>query len=218
MPAGDMITVKQFTFNPVGENTYVLSAPCGACAVVDPGCLSREEREELYAYIDGGGLRPQAIWLTHLHFDHVWGAAETKRRYGIDIYASGADAPWMAENSHVCARWGLPAPEEFTIDHEIDGGTTLAIGEAAADVIGTPGHSPGGVSFHLPADGICLTGDTLFCESVGRTDLMGGDSSLLLSSVRRALLRLPAETRILPGHGPSTTVGHERLCNPYMGE
>ncbi len=213
-----MITVKQFTFNPIGEHTYVLGAPCGACVVVDPGCLGREEQEQLYAYIDGSGLRPQAIWLTHLHFDHVWGAAAAKRRYGVDIYASGADTPWIAENSKVCARWGLPAPEEFAIDHEIDGGASLTIGEATADVIGTPGHSPGGVSFHMAQDGICLTGDTLFLESVGRTDLMGGDSSQLRLSVRHGLLPLPAETRVLPGHGPATTIGHERLFNPYMGE
>lgn len=213
-----MITVKQFTFNPIGEHTYVLSSPCGACVVVDPGCLGREEQEQLYAYMDERSLRPQAIWLTHLHFDHVWGAAETKRRYGIDIYASGADTPWIAENSRICARWGLTSPEMFTIDHEIGDGATLAVGEATADVIGTPGHSPGGVSFHMATDGICLTGDTLFFESVGRADLMGGDSSQLRSSVRHALLRLPAETRVLPGHGPATTIGHERLCNPYIGE
>lgn len=213
-----MITVKQFTFNPIGEHTYVLSSPCGACVVVDPGCLGREEQEQLYAYMDERRLRPKAIWLTHLHFDHVWGAAETKRRYGIDIYASGADTPWIAENSHICARWGLPSPEMFTIDHEIGDGATLTVGEATADVIGTPGHSPGGVSFHMATDGICLTGDTLFFESVGRADLMGGDSSQLRSSVRHALLRLPADTRVLPGHGPATTIGHERLCNPYIGE
>lgn len=213
-----MITVKQFTFNPIGEHTYVLSSPGGACVVVDPGCQSQAERERLYAYIDGEGLRPEAIWLTHLHFDHVWGVADLKRRYGTDVYASEADAAWIAENSRVCARWGLPAPETFSIDHEIGDGTTLIIGETTVGVIGTPGHSPGGVSFHMAQDGICLTGDTLFFESIGRTDLMGGDGPTLRSSVRHALLTLPAATRVLPGHGPETTIGHERLYNPYVGE
>lgn len=210
------VTIKQFTFNPIGEHTYVVSDATGECVIVDPGCLDASECEALWGHIDSNGLKPRGIWLTHLHFDHVWGVRVAEERYGVGVWASAADEAWILGNAEACARWDLPAPDTFTISHPTRDGEILTFGHTEAKVIATPGHSAGSQSFYIAEAGACLTGDTLFRQSVGRTDFPGGDSSAIMGSVRDKLLKLPAETRVLPGHGPETTVAEERLYNPYL--
>lgn len=211
-----MVSIKQFTVNPVLEHTYVVSDETGECVIVDPGCLSGGERAAVSAYISDAGLRPVALWFTHLHFDHVWGARHFKDLYSIPTFASAADSPWLTGNADITEQWGLPAPDDFKIDNAISDGQTLQFGNTVAKVLATPGHTAGGVSFYFEADGICLTGDTLFCGSVGRTDFPDGSASAIVTSVRTKLLTLPPDTRILPGHGPDSTVDHEMLYNPYV--
>lgn len=211
-----MVTVKQFTVNPILEHTYVVSDETGECVIVDSGCLSGGERAAVDAYIDGACLRPVALWFTHLHFDHVWGARHFIDRYGLKTYASAADEPWLTRNSDLTSQWGLPAPADFKIDNPLTDGQTLRFGNTEVTVLATPGHSAGGVSYHFASDNICLTGDTLFCGSVGRTDFPDGSSSAIVTSVRTKLLTLPAGTRIYPGHGLDTTVDHEMVYNPYV--
>lgn len=211
-----MLTIRQFTVNPIGEHTYVLSDESGECVIVDPGCLGDDERDAVDAYIGGAGLRPAGLWFTHLHFDHVWGARHLIDRYGVAASASQGDEAVMSGNARMCEAWNLPAPESFTVDHYVAGGDSLSFGHSRAQVIATPGHTPGGLSFYFAEDGVCLTGDTLFRQSVGRTDFEGGDQAAIVDSVRSRLLTLPETTRVLPGHGPETTVGFERLCNPYV--
>lgn len=210
-----MVTVKQFTVNPILEHTYVVSDESGECVIVDPGCLSGGEREAVGAYIAGANLKPVAIWFTHLHFDHVWGARHFVDRYSIPTYASAADIPWLMRNAELTSQWGLPAPDDFAIDNQLTDGQTLRFGNTEATVLATPGHSAGGVCYLFASDGVCLTGDTLFCGSVGRTDFPDGNPSAIVASVRQKLLTLPADTRVLPGHGPDSTVEREMLYNPY---
>lgn len=210
------VTIKQFTFNPIGEHTYVVSDTTGECVIVDPGCIDAGERKTLWDYVDLNGLKPQGIWLTHLHFDHVWGVKATMERYGAGVWASAADEAWILGNARACALWNLPAPDTFAISHPTQDGETLTFGDTKATVMATPGHSAGSQSFYIAEAGACLTGDTLFRQGVGRTDFPGGDSAAIMESVRGKLLRLPGETRVLPGHGPETTVTEERLYNPYL--
>jgi glyoxylase-like metal-dependent hydrolase (beta-lactamase superfamily II) len=180
--------------------------------VVDPGA----DVERILEMIEHHGLTVKAIVVTHAHIDHIGGAQQLKIATGAPIHMHPDDTE-LCDMLGVQAAWlGLPAPELAVIDTPLADGGTLALGGATFHVLHTPGHSPGSVSLWLPAERKLMAGDTLFRDSIGRTDLPGGDGRRILRSIREKLLVLPEETVVFPGHGETTTIGRELRYNYFL--
>lgn len=207
------LEILQFTSGPFSENTYVVVGPSGRHAMlVDPGMGS----EPVWDALAARGLSIALILNTHGHLDHVAGNAYFKRKSGAPIAIHPADKPYLANVSAHASIFGLTADDSPPADIELSEGTPLAFDGVDFDVIHTPGHTPGGVCVRRGDQ--MLVGDTLFRGSVGRTDLPGGDWDTLVASIRGKLFLLPGEVQCFPGHEGSTTIGRERLTNPFVGD
>ena len=180
--------------------------------VVDPG----SDIARILARLAAHQLTVKQIVITHAHIDHIAGAQELKRITGAPILYNQLDLPLVAMMD-VQAGWiGVATPEVLPPDDHLEDNRTLHLAHIPAVVLHTPGHTPGSLCLHLPTENLLLAGDTLFAGSIGRTDLPGGDSETILSSIRNRLLTLPEETRVIPGHGPATTIGAAREDNPWL--
>ena len=214
-----MITIKQFEFNPFGENTYVLSDETREAVVVDCGCMMARERSALSAYVTEHGLMPVRLLCPHLHFDPIIGNAFIRDTYGLLPEASQKDVEALPSLEEQMAGLGLPPSKAFetvAVTKYLSEGDTVRFGQSELQVLATPGHSPGSLSFYASQDGFVLSGDALFEGSIGRTDLWGGDLRTLITAIREKLLTLPDATVVYSGHGPATTVGIEKNENPYL--
>jgi len=206
-----------FEFNPFAENTYVVWDETGECAIFDPGCYSSEEREMLRRFIVEKNLRPVRLINTHCHVDHVFGNPFVARTWGLGLEIHEGELPVLDSYERVCQMYGLPFEDPQPLPGNfIEAGETLRFGSTQLKVLFTPGHSPASLSFYCEEAGFVLAGDVLFLESIGRTDLPGGDFDTLIRSIRTQLFSLPDETLVLPGHGHATTVRHEREYNPFL--
>ncbi len=180
--------------------------------VVDPG----DEAEEILRVVKHHRLNVKAIVFTHAHVDHVGAAAEVKAATGAPVYMNELDLGAYSQIEMQATWLGLPVPTSVEIDMPAHDGDVLRLGSVEFHVLHTPGHSPGGISLWMPSEKKLVAGDTLFRDSVGRTDLPGGDGRQLLASIREKFLTLPDDTLVIPGHGPTTTIGHERECNFFL--
>ena len=211
-----MLKINKFTFNPFGENTYVLSDDSNECVIVDPGCYSEEEKRTLSDFITSNSLRPVKILLTHAHIDHVLGNNYLTGKYGIPIVMNQIEEKLLNDAPIYGQMWGIemePSPSPSTFIRE---GDIFEFGESKLEVFFTPGHSPGSLCFLHHESRQLIAGDVLFLESIGRTDLPGGDFEVLTKSIREKLYTLNPEIIVYPGHGPSTTIGHEKKNNPFV--
>lgn len=206
-----------FTFNLFREHTMVLTSTQGkSCIVVDPGFYSREERDEFFGYLESEGLTPEAVFITHGHIDHLWGAKAVQESSGAPVYISGEDMKLADYNGKLSYKLGLTPPDySFSATGVKDGDIIRAAGYAFK-VITTPGHSPGGVCYLEENEKIMFTGDTLFAGTIGRTDLYLAEYDDLIRSVMEKLIWLDPGITIFPGHGPSSTIGVERTSNPFL--
>ncbi|MDE5578813.1 MAG: MBL fold metallo-hydrolase [Alistipes sp.] len=206
------------TFNPIQENTYVLWDETLEAAIVDAGNSSGRENAALDDFLAQHGLRPVAAINTHGHFDHTLGVCHLKERYGIPFALSKKDE-FLLENAQTSGSiFGVRIGAMPTVDIDLETTPEIRFGKTVLQVIPTPGHTPGHVAFYEPQSRLLYTGDTLFRESIGRTDLPGGDYSWIMRSILDKLLPLGDETKVFPGHGPETTIGHETLYNPFVVE
>jgi hydroxyacylglutathione hydrolase len=206
------LEVIGFETGPLLENAYlVIDRGSGDAAMVDPG----EDADRLIEAIVEAGVQLRAIWLTHAHFDHIGAVAPVRRRFGVPVHLHEADLPLFEAGPFQAASFGLPFEGDDPPGERFVEGQGLRLGGLSFTVMHTPGHAPGHVAIH--GHGIVLAGDCLFAGSVGRTDLPFGSGAALGRSLER-LLALPPETRVLPGHGPATTVGEERRSNPFVQE
>src|SRR3954447_14570283 len=181
--------------------------------VVDPG----DEIESILAAVRKHGLTVKAIVITHAHIDHIGGAQKLKAATGAPVYMNPNDAELQAMLD-VQAGWlGMRPPEPVEIDSAAKDGDRLTVGIIEVDVLHTPGHTQGSICLWMPTEGTLVAGDTLFRDSIGRTDLPGGDGRQILRSIHEKLLALPEETVVVPGHGPTTTIGREKQVNPFVG-
>lgn len=212
-----MLQIKIFPVNPLGANCHVCWEDAGkACVVVDPGFFRPDEEEMVFSFLQDNGLTPDAVFLTHAHFDHVWGAATVARRYGCPVWMSAADDPVLQGCSPMLERLQLTKTVEPFSYRDVSDGQVIRAGGTSWKVIATPGHTPGGVCFWCEDWGVLLSGDTLFAGSIGRTDLEGGDYDALMKSLMDKLMVLPGDTDVLPGHGHPTTIAREAATNPFL--
>lgn len=210
--------VSRFVFNPFGINTLVVWDPVSReAAIVDPGMCDMRETEAIDSFIERNSLKVTNLINTHLHIDHVMGNAHVKSRYGVENQAHPDDAFLGARCDEQARRFGLRnAVGPVGIDKPLSDGDKIKIGDEYLEVLSVPGHSPGSVALYSPSDGFVISGDALFQNSIGRTDLPGGSQKVLVDAVRRKLLSLPDSTVVIPGHGPETTIGNEKWFNPYL--
>jgi hydroxyacylglutathione hydrolase len=180
--------------------------------VVDPG----DEIADILARLARHHLNLRQIVVTHAHIDHIGGAAQLKRITGAPVLFHQADLPILAMLEMQAGWLGIPTPEQVTLDQSAEDGLSAGIPGLDAEVIHTPGHTPGSICLLFPKQELLLAGDTLFAGSVGRTDLPGGDTKALLRSIHTRLLALPENTLVVPGHGEETTLGQERATNPFL--
>lgn len=207
--------IRRFIFNPLSENTLIVSGVPGKCAVIDPGYDGPEEREALLGFLRREGLVPDAILITHGHNDHVCGAADLQQLYGIPVYMSAADWPVLRYFQRI-AKYGFRIPDIDFSTTDIADGQTIKAGGLEFKVIATPGHSPGCVCYLEEDSKVIFTGDTLFAGAIGRTDLYLGDYEPLIKNVMEKLMTLPGDITVYPGHGGPTTIGEERMTNPFL--
>ena len=213
------MNIARFVFNPIQENTYVVWDATGECAVIDAGNLSAREDNALVNFITEHKLRPVLALNTHGHFDHIAGVEFLRTTYNIPFAMSGKDAFLLGAAASSARMYGVEVREApAKIDRDLDSLTETGFGDTRFEIIATPGHTPGHVSFYEPQSKTLFTGDTLFRESIGRTDLPGGDYSWIMRSIIEKILPLGDETKVYPGHGDQTTIGHESLYNPFIVE
>ena len=211
-----MLNIRSLSCNPLQERCYVAWRETPRCAVVDPGCCGRAELDALGELFAREVLVPEAILLTHAHFDHIYGVKPLQDRFGgIPVYLHPSDGPLLGLVGEMPRLLGLPEPDTDFAWTPLQEGP-LAVAGMEFEVIATPGHTPGGVCFLEREAGVLFCGDTLFAGSIGRTDLPGGEYDDLIRSVMEKLLPLDPAVRILPGHGPTSTIGHERTGNPFL--
>jgi hydroxyacylglutathione hydrolase len=208
------LRLRTLTVGPVSCKCTILACPAtGVAAVVDPG----GHPEEILAEVADLGVNVKLVLCTHAHFDHILGANQVVAVTGAEVLLHAADRS-LYENLPAQGRaFGFFAPTPPSVTRWLNGGEIITIGEIAAQVLHTPGHTPGSVSYYFSSPSpLLLAGDTLFADSVGRTDLPGGSFDDLERSIREKLYVLPGETRVVPGHGPATTIAHEREHNPFV--
>ncbi len=213
-----MIQTKTFYFNDLRECCYILWDESKECVIVDPGCQTESEKERLKKFITTNELIPVKLLNTHGHFDHVMGNAFVNNTWGIKTYIHPMDKSQLmrAVNYGEMFGYNIEKPPCETVD-VADGGT-IEFGKSELKVIYTPGHTRGGVCYYSEEDGnhFVLSGDTLFAGSIGRTDLPGGDYDEIMESLLDKIVKLGGDYRVLPGHGPETTIGHELDTNPFL--
>jgi hydroxyacylglutathione hydrolase len=211
-----MLTVKSFTFSPVQENTYVVHNQSGECCIIDPGCYFGNERNELKEFIQDTGLSPKYLLNTHCHLDHVFGNKFVHETWDLTLHLHEKEKPVLEYAPTFGLSWGLPFDNYEGDLIFLREGEAIRLGKDTLHILFTPGHSPGHVCFYAEAEQFVIGGDVLFYESIGRTDLPGGDFDTLITSIHKQLFVLPDEVVVYPGHGPETTIGYEKANNPYL--
>ncbi len=205
--------LETFPVGPLQCNCTLLGdEQAGEAIVIDPG----DEVSRIYRRVENLGLKLKQILVTHAHIDHVGGALKLKRLTGAPILLNENDLPLLKMMEEQAAWLGVPAPEVTAPDVSLADGMLVGLDRYPARVLHTPGHTQGSVCLHFAPLNMVFAGDTLFAGSIGRTDLPGGNPRQILESVQSRLMALPDETRVLPGHGPATTIGAERNSNPFL--
>jgi glyoxylase-like metal-dependent hydrolase (beta-lactamase superfamily II) len=211
-----MAQVKKFIFNPFQENTYVLYDSTGDCVIVDPGCYTPDEEEQLTGYLSEHGLLPVRLLLTHCHVDHVLGNNFVSEKFNLKPEIHPAGLPFL-ENAHEHAKvYGFEMDPCILPEKYIEEDDEIRFGNTALKAVYTPGHADGSVCFIDHSDRFVLSGDVLFRDSIGRTDFPTGDYSVLMKSIHTHLFVLDDDYTVFSGHGPETTIGHEKVNNPFI--
>ena len=212
-----MLVIKRFVFNPFSENTYVVwDEKTNEGMVVDPGCSDSSEEKELENFIFDRKIILKYLVITHCHIDHILGCKFIKEKYSPIYLMPNDDLPLLLEAKTQASAFGLeienpPLPDDYLFED-----SNISLGDAEIKIIFTPGHSPGEHCLYFEKEKFCITGDVLFKNSIGRTDLWRGDYSTLIKSIKNKLFILPDEVVIYPGHGDSSRIGTEKAENPFL--
>ena len=206
--------LEMVTVGPFQENCYVIGDEVtGEGALIDPG----DEAARIALAVERTNLEIGWIIITHAHIDHVGGVAALVDEYACPVLMHAEAEPMLGQLPTQAMMMGLRFGKVPAVDRHIEDDEVLEVGGLELKALYTPGHAPGHLAFYLESEGLVLSGDALFAGGVGRTDLFGGDMELLLRSIVERLMTLPDETRVLPGHGPETTIGEEQAHNPFLG-
>lgn len=211
-----MIKVDFFTFNPLAENTYILSNENKEALIIDPGFYFTEEENTFRNFISINNIKPVQLLNTHCHLDHVFGNNWVHKNYGLELFIHEGEKTVLEFAPAAGNMYGLGFTNYKGKLHFLKEGDEIFLGDDVLKVLFTPGHSPASICFYCKAQHFVIGGDVLFNESIGRFDLPGGNEQTLYKSIRERLFTLPDETIIYPGHGEATTIGHEKKYNPYV--
>lgn len=211
-----MPNIHRFSFNPFQVNTFILWDETKECAIVDPGCYSKAEQDELRDFIRENGLKPVRLINTHCHIDHISGVAFVSREYGLKPEAHFDGIPFIRHSEKTSFIYGFDSLETTDPQLHLKEGDIIRFGNSELEVVEAPGHAAGSVCFISREGKFVITGDVLFHQSIGRTDLPTGDYDLLIRNIREKLLTLPPDYTVYAGHGPETTIGYEMYSNPFL--
>ncbi|MGV3705781.1 MAG: MBL fold metallo-hydrolase [Arcticibacter sp.] len=211
-----MIHIKSFVCNPFQENTYLLYDGTKECVIIDPGMYTGTEQNAVVRFISENNLKPTLLLNTHCHIDHVLGNKFVFDTYGLLPQFHEGELPVITSVSAYAAPMGIqyevsPLPSSYLAETG-----TLKFGNSVLELVFAPGHSPAHLCFYSAEDRFLIGGDVLFYRSIGRTDLPGGNYNQLLTSIRESIFKLPDDCTVYPGHGPETTIGFEKLNNPFL--
>lgn len=210
-----MLHVKSFTCSPIQENTYIVYSSTKEAAIIDPGCYFDYEKEALYNFIATEGLTVTYLLNTHCHLDHVFGNKDVAAKYHVPLHTHALEAPVLAYATTSGLHFNLPFDNYTGTVHYLTIEDVITLGNHTLTILHTPGHSPGSISFYSKEYSFIVSGDVLFKQSIGRTDLPGGNLEQLLQSIHTQLYTLPPSTTVYSGHGGPTTIAHEIAYNPY---
>lgn len=213
-----MIQLKIFTFNPFYENTYVLYDETRECVIIDPGCSNSKEESELSDFIEQKELKPVKLLNTHCHIDHILGNLYVTEKYNLELETAKAEEANLIAADVYAEQFGMKAPKSPKVKTDLKEGDSVTFGNSKLKVISAPGHSAAHIVFYAEEDEFIIGGDVLFRESIGRTDLPGGDFNTLIRSINEKLFVMDDKITVYPGHGPSTTIGYEKKHNPFLAE
>lgn len=210
-----MMEVKSFTFNDYQENTYLVIKD-GKCIIIDPGNYYDNENAEIKNFIEDNSLSPLFILITHVHIDHVLGIKYLSDEYSIDTYIPKSELDFHNNMINYASMFGFDKYDHQNNIKLIDDSSKLSFNEVPIEILSLPGHSPGHLGFYFRENKICFSGDVLFKNSIGRTDLPGGSHDVLIESIKNKLFLLRDDDTIFPGHGPITTIIEEKKNNPFL--
>ena len=211
-----MISVKKFSVNPFGVNSFILYDETKACIIIDPGFSNELEQHMLLDFINSEKLEVQKLVNTHCHIDHILGNRFVSETFGIKLQAHKEDQYNIDTADQTARMYGLPQPNSPNIEVFLEDGDFLEFGQSKLKILHAPGHCKGHICLYAEADHFAICGDVLFQGSIGRTDLPGGDFDTLINSIRTKLFVLPDDTKIYSGHGEETSIGLEKKFNPFL--
>lgn len=207
--------VKNFTFNPFMENTYVVYDETNEAVIIDPGCYDRDEELELIDFIETNALNVKAVLNTHGHIDHVLGNYFIKNHFKIPLWIGEKDLDTLKSVEAYAPNYGFKNYQSASPDRLLKVDETISVGKESLKMLFVPGHAPGHLAFYNKDEGFIIGGDVLFAGSIGRTDLPGGDSDTLIESIHNEFFQFDDDTIVYPGHGGLTTIGKEKASNPF---
>ena len=211
------MNIKIFTFNQFFENTFIISDSTNECIIIDPGCYDKNEKQILQDYILSNNLVPTRLINTHCHIDHILGNNFVSKTWDLELETHHKDIDLLKNSKNIANLYGFvnyensPITNKFLVEGDI-----IEFGKSKLEVLFTPGHAPGHISLYSKNENFIISGDVLFNNSIGRTDLPGGNYNTLIDTIKSKFLCLDDSTVVYCGHGPSTTVGKERVNNPFL--
>lgn len=211
------MNIKIFTFNQFFENTFIISDSTNECIIIDPGCYDKNEKQILQDYILSNNLVPTRLINTHCHIDHILGNNFVSKTWDLELEIHQKDIDLLKNSKDIADLYGFvnyensPITNKFLVEGDI-----IEFGKSKLEVLFTPGHAPGHISLYSKNENFIISGDVLFNNSIGRTDLPGGNYNTLIDTIKSKFLCLDDSTVVYCGHGPSTTVGKERINNPFL--
>ena len=211
-----MFQIKKFTFNGFQENTFLIYDETLESVLIDPGNNSIAEDEEILDFIHSNNLELKKVVLTHAHLDHVFGLAFIEKQFGLKALLHPGEVTVLEQAANVAKMYGVPFRGQPEAGGFLTDADQLTFGNQSLSILFTPGHSPASICFYSEENKVLIGGDVLFLQSIGRTDLPGGDFDTLISSIKNQLFVLPDDVIVYPGHGPKTTIGYEKTNNPFL--
>ncbi|PKP25940.1 MAG: MBL fold hydrolase [Bacteroidetes bacterium HGW-Bacteroidetes-22] len=211
-----LMAIFSFPCNPYQANTYLFSDPSGCCVLIDATFHNMKEWSEISTLLEKNNLRLISLIITHYHFDHVIGINLFRSMFDLPILAHRGGMGFINQVAAQAGIFGVKIESDFSPTEWLSGGDIISVGQSELKVLYTPGHADGSICLYCEKEGVVFAGDVLFRESIGRTDLPTGDFQTLAESIQKELFALPEHTTVFPGHGPTTSIGHEKRFNPFL--